>query len=180
MKTGVLGTLALWAGCFLISGAAAAAPCSASPTVLCLSGQRFAVEVQWKDFQGKTGQGQGVTLTPDTGYFWFFTDNNIELVVKVLDARAFNNKFWVFFGALSNVEYALKVTDTATGATKEYRNPSGQFASVGDTAAFPGATTGVASTHETVTVEGTENPRDSLEAIQRFIEAAPAKSASEP
>jgi len=172
MKTGVLGTLALWTGCFLISGAAAAAPCSASPTVLCLSGQRFAVEVQWKDFQGKTGQGQGVTLTPDTGYFWFFTDNNIELVVKVLDARAFNNKFWVFFGALSNVEYTLKVTDTATGAVKSYQNPLGQFASVGDTSAFPGATAGVAATHETVTTDGTPAAPGSLEAIRRFLDSA--------
>src|SRR5215467_13293343 len=146
MKPSLTRTLAPLFGSILVSAALSAAPCSPSATVQCLSGQRFAVEVAWKDFQGKAGQGQGVTLTPDTGYFWFFTDNNIELVVKVLDARAFNNKFWVFFGALSNVEYTLKVTDTVTGAVKEYQNPSGQFASVGDTAAFPGATTGVAST----------------------------------
>src|SRR5215813_8678011 len=158
MKTRQIRILALLVVSFLVTQASKAAPCPASATVLCLSGHRFSVRVQWKDFQGNTGQGQGVGLTPDTGYFWFFTDNNIELVVKVLDARAFNNKFWVFFGALSNVEYTLKITDTATGAVKSYFNPSGQFASVGDTAAFPGATAGVAASHETVTAEGTPTP----------------------
>jgi hypothetical protein len=47
-----------------------------------------------------------------------------------------NGKFWFFYGALSNVEYTITVTDTQTGETKEYRNPSGQFASVADTGAF--------------------------------------------
>ncbi len=77
-------------------------------------------------------------LTPDTGYFWFFTDNNVELIVKVLDARAFNGSFWVFYGALSNVQYSLHVTDTVSGALHIYENPSGAFASVGDTSAFRG------------------------------------------
>src|SRR5262249_38796821 len=56
--------------------------------------------------------------------------------VKVLDARALNDHFWVFYGALSNVEYTLTVTDTVTGIVRRYANPSGLFASVGDTLAF--------------------------------------------
>src|SRR5438128_2324241 len=167
--------LALLTGLFLIASGVQAAPCTASATALCLAAQRFNVEIRWKDFQGNTGQGQAVGLTPDTGYFWFFTDNNIELVVKDLDARTFNNNFWVFFGALSNVEYTLTVTDTATGRTKSYVNPSGQFASVGDTAAFAGATVGVAATRETVVVKGTRKPPESFQAIQKFVDAAAAK-----
>jgi hypothetical protein len=42
----------------------------------------------------------------------------------------------VFYGALSNVEYTVTVTDTQTGAVKVYRNPSGRFASVADADAF--------------------------------------------
>jgi hypothetical protein len=42
----------------------------------------------------------------------------------------------VFYGALSDVEYEITVTDTATGATRQYVNPLGGLASVGDTAAF--------------------------------------------
>jgi hypothetical protein len=75
-------------------------------------------------------------LTADTGYFWFFRDTNVEVVLKVLDGRPLNGKFWVFYGALSNVEYTLTVTDTETGAIKTYFNPSRRFGSVGDTGAF--------------------------------------------
>ncbi len=75
-------------------------------------------------------------LTPDTGYFWFFDDDNVEVMLKVLDGRGINGKFWVFYGALSDVEYSLTVTDTQTGRVKTYANPQGRFASVGDTAAF--------------------------------------------
>jgi len=57
-------------------------------------------------------------------------------VVKVLDGRPINGTFWVFSGALSNVEYTITVTDTTTGAVKTYFNPSGQLASVADTSAF--------------------------------------------
>jgi hypothetical protein len=53
-----------------------------------------------------------------------------------LDGRAFNQKFWVFYGALSDVEYMIAVTDTVTGTVKTYFNPGGRLASVADTAAF--------------------------------------------
>jgi hypothetical protein len=36
----------------------------------------------------------------------------------------------------SPAEYTLTVTDTLTGVQRQYHNPSGRFASVGDTAAF--------------------------------------------
>jgi hydrazine synthase alpha subunit-like protein/WD40 repeat protein len=114
------------------------AACSAGPTALCLNGGRFRIEIDWKDFSGATGTAKASALTGDTGTFWFFDPKNIEVVVKVLDARALNGRWWVFFGALSNVEYTVTVTDTATNARKTYHNPAGRFASVGDTAAFPG------------------------------------------
>jgi len=110
--------------------------CSPGETRLCLAGNRFQVEVAWKDFQGHTGVGHAVPLTADTGYYWFFADSNVELVVKVLDARSLNQAFWVFYGALSTVEYRITVTDTQTGLTRRYVNPSGNLASVGDTHGF--------------------------------------------
>ena len=75
-------------------------------------------------------------LTSDSGAFWFFQPSNIELVVKVLDGRAINGHFWVFYGALSNVGYTITVTDTATGESKTYTNPEGHLASLADTEAF--------------------------------------------
>ena len=110
--------------------AAATAPtagsCAPSATRLCLNGGRFAVEARWRDYGGNTGIGQAVPLAGgDTGYFWFFGAGNVEVVLKVLDGRALNGKFWVFYGALSSVEYTLTVTDTATGAVRTYTNPTG-------------------------------------------------------
>jgi hypothetical protein len=110
--------------------------CTTSESALCVQGGRFRVEVTWTDFQGRSGSGRAVPLSSDSGYFWFFNRENIELAVKVLDGRAVNGRFWVFYGALSNVEYTVLVTDTATGAVRAYRNPSRVFASVGDTGAF--------------------------------------------
>jgi ELWxxDGT repeat protein len=82
--------------------------CQPSSTRLCLSGGRYAVEATWQDFQGHRGVGHAVALTPDTGYFWFFSDTNVEAVLKVLDGRTLNDHVWVFYGALSNVEYTRR------------------------------------------------------------------------
>lgn len=111
--------------------------CLPSDTVLCLNGGRFAVEATWADFNGGTGVGHSRPVTDDTGALWFFREDNLEVLIKVLDGRPLTGAWWVFYGAISNVEYQLVVTDTATGVEKIYRNPSGRFASVGDTGAFP-------------------------------------------
>ncbi len=114
------------------------APCEATSTTLCLNDDRFRVEVAWTDRfgSGASGSGRPIPLTSDSGMFWFFDSANVELIIKVLDARAVNGRFWVFFGALSNVEFTITVTDTQTGAVRIYENPSGTFASRGDTDAF--------------------------------------------
>ena len=164
------------ASCLVLTSFVQAAPCSPTPTTLCLNASRFEVKVSWRDSRGRTGVGQAVSITADTGYFWFFSEANIELVVKVLDARPINQKYWVFFGALTSVEFDLTVTDTTTGAVKTYHNDLGNFASVGDTGAFNPAPP--APRHETVTVEGSPTPPASLEAMQGFIDTDVSKSAS--
>lgn len=112
------------------------APCTDSATTLCLNDGRFQVEVEWADFDGNTGVGRTIPQTVDTGAFWFFAPSNLELIVKALDGRQFNGNFWIFYGALSNVEYTMTVTDSVTGQQKVYFNPSTNFASIGDTDAF--------------------------------------------
>ena len=113
--------------------------CSSSdPTLLCVQGARFRVQVAWKNqfASGATGVGTAVAVTPDSGYFWFFSASNVELIVKVLDGRQINGSFWFLYGALSNVEYTITVTDTVKGVQKTYHNPPGTLASVADTTAF--------------------------------------------
>ncbi len=113
--------------------------CAPNASTLCLNDNRFKATVEWSvPPQQKTGSGAGVALTGDTGYYWFFSPANIELVLKVVDGRTFNGKFWVFYGALSNVEYTITVKDTKTGAVKTYVNPYGTTASLADVNAFDG------------------------------------------
>ena len=104
-------------------------------TTACLNSNRFKVSVSWSA-NGTNGAGQAVPISGDTSYFWFFNAANVELVVKVLDGSGINNHFWVFYGALSNVQYTITVYDTLTGHSRYYTNPSGQLASVADTEAF--------------------------------------------
>ena len=113
-------------------------PCAPSPTNLCLNRGRFRVEVDWRDFQGNTGPGKVVPVgSADSGLFWFFDPDNWEMLVKILDACGLNNHFWVFAAATTNVEYTLRVTDTETGAVREYRNLLGNAAAaLTDTGAF--------------------------------------------
>ena len=109
----------------------------AADRTIYLNDERFRIEVEWTDFQGNSGFGRPIPETDDSGLFWFFNPDNVELVVKALDGRGVNGQFWFFYGALSNVEYTITVTDTATGDVATYFNPSGTFASRGDTTAFP-------------------------------------------
>ncbi len=75
-------------------------------------------------------------LTSDTGAFWFFGEDNLELILKVLDGRAVNGHFWFYAGALSDVAYTITLTDSLTGKVKSYHNDPGHLASRADVEAF--------------------------------------------
>ena len=107
-------------------------------TTLFLNDGRFEVEVDWLDFEGKDGPGHVVQFcSADSGLFWFFGKDNWELLIKVLDACTFNERFWVFAAATTNVQYSLHVTDTESGVTQTYFNPLGQTSTaITDTSAF--------------------------------------------
>lgn len=112
-------------------------PCVPSDKKLCLADGRFAVTARWTA-NGTSGDGSGVKLSGDTGYFWFFQSTNVEMVVKVLNTCTFSTpRFWVFAGGLTNVNVVLTVTDTKNGTVKTYTNPAGTaFQPVQDTNAF--------------------------------------------
>ncbi|MEM9291106.1 MAG: hypothetical protein AAGD01_05455 [Acidobacteriota bacterium] len=109
---------------------------SGSSTVL-LQGQRFRVDIQWKDFQGNEGFGRVSAQADDSAIFYFFRQGNWEALVKVLDGCTINDRFWVFAAAATNVEYEITVTDTVTGANSIYGNGLGQRPeAITDTEAF--------------------------------------------
>ncbi|MDE2849836.1 MAG: spondin domain-containing protein [Acidobacteriota bacterium] len=114
-------------------------PCRAGDSFLCLR-QRFEVQVHWTDpdVAGRFGSGGAipVTISDDAGLFWFFEPANLELVVKVLDGRVLNGHYWVFYGALSDVEYWVTVRDTVGGLNRTYHNPPKQVSGKRDLEAF--------------------------------------------
>jgi len=113
------------------------ANCLTDGTTLCLEGGRFKVQATFRTPSQTTSQtASTVPITSDSGAFTFFSANNLELMVKVVDGTAFNGRIWVFIGAASNVEYTVTVTDTTTNTVKTYFNPQGTLASTADISAF--------------------------------------------
>jgi len=102
--------------------------CTADANTLCLGG-RFKVTVAWAS---TTAKGLGTTVplpaNPDSGLFYFFASNNIEMLIKVLNGCGLTNSYWIFFAATTNVQFTVTVTDVTTGKTKVYFNPQGQAA----------------------------------------------------
>lgn len=114
-----------------------AGSCVSNATTLCVNGGRFRVQATFATAQGQSGAATAVPETSDTGMFWFFSSNNIEAIVKVVNGCSFNQRFWVFAGGLTNVSVTLTVTDTVTGVVRTYTNPQGTpFAPIQDTNAF--------------------------------------------
>lgn len=122
--------------------------CTPNTTTLCIDDEpgdaRFRIEVDFVTLQGggASGQGRAIPLSSlgvsSGGVFWFFSPDNPELLVKVIDGCSVNGHYWVFYSAGTNVGLLLTVTDTRTGrtfvATNSDRNPAPP---VQDTQAFP-------------------------------------------
>jgi lysyl endopeptidase len=113
---------------------AKAGSCVADADTLCLHDRRYRVEVDWRNhFNGETGRGRPLQLSRESGRFSFGDPSNIELVVKALD---FGDRLLFFWGALSDLEYTITLTDTETGAAETYRNQGGNFCGGIDDDAF--------------------------------------------
>jgi CSLREA domain-containing protein len=99
--------------------------CQPGADILCLgAGERFQVQVRWSA-QGQTGAAGAVPLTADTGSFWFFDADNIELTLKVLDGCNLNGRFWVFLTGSTDVGVEVEVKDTVTGRTWTHTHTAG-------------------------------------------------------
>ncbi|MCK6682196.1 MAG: hypothetical protein L6R30_07220 [Thermoanaerobaculia bacterium] len=101
-------------------------PCIADDESLCLLGNRFQVTARYVDYSGGSGTGKAVSLTPDTGYFWFFTPSNVEAVIKMVPfCENGRDVVAVYATGLTDLGVTFTVTDTATGQSKNYANPLG-------------------------------------------------------
>jgi hypothetical protein len=98
--------------------------CEATATSLCLDGH-FEVTGNWVDFSGNEGQARTVADDlgglGDHGLLWFFSPENPEILVKVVDACAATGHYWVFVSPGSTVEYEIHVRDVWTGTERTFR-----------------------------------------------------------
>ena len=116
-----------------------ALPCTPGTDKLCLQDDRFTVRTLWRTRFGGRGKApivQGVT-SEVSGLFYFFNQNNWEMLLKVLDGCGVNDRYWVFLAATTNVEFTVTVTDTQADQVRSSFNPLDNPATpVQDTNAF--------------------------------------------
>jgi V8-like Glu-specific endopeptidase len=111
------------------------AQCVENATQVCLVGNRFGVKVAFNDGTAKTATA--IKYTADSGLFWFFDQANIEVLVKMINACSFNQRFWVYSGGTTDLEVTITVTDYKSGSVKTYTNTRGKpFSTITDGGAF--------------------------------------------
>lgn len=112
---------------------------SEDPLELCLGEDRFAVTVGFFDprRQGWTS-ARPRPFSRDTGFFTFFDETNVEIMVKVLDACGVNRHHWVFAGGATDLGIRMTVLDNATERSAGYETVGGRpFRAITDLGAFP-------------------------------------------
>jgi hypothetical protein len=103
--------------------------CRADGQTLCLLGGRYEAKVTWRNqYSGASGNGGAVGLTDFSGLYYFDNAENIELMLKVLDFGGGVVK--VFYGQLTDLEFTLRLRDTASGRTKTYGNSAGNCGAI--------------------------------------------------
>ena len=116
---------------------------------LSLHGGSFVATIDWYgDGFPLPGVGFAKALTSESGWFWFFSPDNLEVTLKVLDGRPVNGHWWIFVASMTDVQFTVTVLDTRTGCLSPfiphnpcpswtYTNPPSVNANRLDTLAFP-------------------------------------------
>lgn len=112
--------------------------CITGPNSLCLNGDRFQTFVEFETFDGTEGTGQVISQGDDSGLVYFFDEDNVEMVIKVLNGCADNGNYWVFASGVTNVGVDVTVVDTLTGDEYTINTNVGEaFPPTLDNQAFP-------------------------------------------
>jgi len=103
------------------------AAAGASNTLRLLSAHPFDITLSATDPRtGGTGQGQVIGQNDIYGIFSIpaITSNasNPEVIVKMVDASGIGQNYWVFYAALTDLNYTLAVQEASTGTTKSYND----------------------------------------------------------
>lgn len=121
-------------------------PCSPSATTACLLNNRFRVTVRYRggfdnnaaDTSAKVKSVTGFANPSfETAFFYFNSDSNIEMMIKMLDQGNQNSQgqptIALLFGTATPLRIELNVTDTTTGVSRNYTS---EFAAMKGTTDF--------------------------------------------
>lgn len=131
-----LGFMPLFTG----SPAAGTQGCLPSSSRGCLQNRLFAVEASYDAtaYGGTTGLAMAQLESDESLKFSFFSPENLEVFVKVIDGCGYNGHYWIFASGLTSLSVTLLVTDTVGGAVFIHNNNSGHvFRPVLEIEAFP-------------------------------------------
>jgi hypothetical protein len=178
----------LWAGVssggVYVFDLTAPIPCEPDAQTLCLLDGRFRVTMSAEDpSSGDAVAGDAIAANGSAGAFslpGLTGDPTLpEIVVKMVDASAPPwKRFWVFFGSLTSLDYAITVTDTINGHQERY---TGSGACGGaDTASFVADAPNDAGAAQSLVVSRPEagTPGDLILLGGRFTVSLQARSPS--
>jgi lysyl endopeptidase len=125
------------------------APCVPSATTACMLNNRFQVQVRYRGaFDNNPADTNALKKSVtgfsnpnyETAFFYFNSENNIEMLVKLLDQGNTDGQgrptIAVLFGSATPLRVELTITDTVSGAVKSYRSDFGQMRGTTDFTAF--------------------------------------------
>jgi hypothetical protein len=95
--------------------------------------ERFEVTASWWLAEPSGDQVQAAQPVPrssadstESALFGFYSTDNWELLIKVLDGCNLNGHFWVYGAAATDLGYRIQIRDLMSGALWVYENPLGQ------------------------------------------------------
>ena len=140
--------------------------CTPSAAALVFDGG-YSVSLCYETPEGLVGEGRaGIWASGESGLMWFFSRENAEMLVKVLNGCAHNGYRWVFVAPVTDVAFNLQVT-SSRGNRWLHRNRLGDTAATSsDVTAFECETNdayGADLTVRSVSVRDADlRPRDSF------------------
>ncbi|MCY3591329.1 MAG: hypothetical protein OXH32_06835 [Acidobacteria bacterium] len=98
----------------------------------------YHVRMCYETSEGTVGEGKaGIWASGESGLLWFFTRDNAEVLIKVLNGCFYNDHRWVYVAPVTDLAFNLYVVDSE-GRTWSHHNRQGDTASTrSDNEAFP-------------------------------------------
>lgn len=98
----------------------------------------YNVRMCYETSEGTVGEGKaGIWASGESGLLWFFTRDNAEVLIKVLNGCFYNDHRWVYVAPVTDLAFNLYVVDSE-GRTWSHHNRQGDTASTrSDNEAFP-------------------------------------------